>query len=278
MSSTSRFRVRLATHNDLERIRRLDDRLGAGGRSERVSYSRALLAQASDEPDPDVPVFFRLMIAEENNEIRAAVLLFNQELFVHGDPRRFSYVQMPVSEGIINRSYSLGIVHLVKKTLFRYPLLISLGVGSLESSWARFVCGLGWKSASVPFFFYPVNLSRVLLRLEYFKQRPWLRRCAWLAAHSGAAQLLGSLHRGYSKLQTPSPPPLVSEVDSFGPWADTLFRDALHDYPITARRDAAALNAIYPESRSPLSPPPRPLSPNGPRPWMDCRLPLPHPR
>jgi len=87
----------------------------------------------------------------------------------------------------------------------------------------------------------------VLNRLGYFKQRPWLRRGAWFAAHSGAAQLLGSLHRGYSKLQTPSPPPLVSEVDTFGPWADTLFRDALHDYPITARRDAAALNAIYPE-------------------------------
>jgi len=246
LTTKSRFQVRVATRNDLEAIKRFDGRLSAAGRSERVSYSRALLAQAEDEPDPDLPVFFRLMVAEESDEIRAAVLLFNQELFVHGVPRRFCYVQMPISEGLVDRSYSLGIVHLIKKATIRYPLLISLGVGSLDSSWARFAGALGWKTATVPFLFYPVRLSRVLLGLEYFKQRPWLRRGAWLAGHSGAARLMGSLHQAYSKFQRPSPRPLVSQVDSFGPWADTVFQEALHHYPITARRDAAALNAIYP--------------------------------
>jgi len=247
LSSKSRFRVRLATNTDIERIKRFDARLSAGGRTERVSYSRALLAETFDEPDPDLPVFFRLMVTEEGDEIRAAALLFHQQLFVRGKPRRFSYVQMPISEGLVERSYSLAIVHLVKETTRRYPLLISLGVGSLDSSWARFVGALGWKSASVPFFFYPVRFSRVLSALEYLNQRPWLRRGARLSTRSGAACLLGGLHRAYFRLHRPSPTPDVADVENFGPWADTVFRAALRDYPITGRRDSAALNALYPK-------------------------------
>lgn len=242
--------IRLAENDDLEAIKRFNERIRAGGREEQITLRISLPGEARYK-SVGTPVCRRLMIAEDGEEVRAAMLLYYHNIFVNGEKRDFCFADMPISEGIVNRKYSFAIVQLITTAIKNAPFMISTGAGPLDKESFRFLAKLGWRHAEAPFFFYPVNTSNVMRGLRYLKKRPNLYYGAMAAAYSG----LGAGLNGALKLRRRiSDARLKYEkkvIDAFDEWANHIFEDSLPEYGAVVRSDAVALNIAYsPESSS----------------------------
>ena len=236
--------IRFAEGDDLPAIVRLNDRLKEGGSEHRLLLDPRLPGEERYRPE-GFPVFRRWMIAEDGREIRAGLQLYHNKVYIHGEEKDFCWSDSPISEGIVNGQYSLAIVQLMKGALSYQPFLMTLGVGDPNIEAFRFLVKLGWRHGLIPFFFYPVKATRVLLGTNYIKRHRTLRLSALLAAYSGSGAVLSSLLTVRRRLAR-----LVSTYDAsvepaFGGWADEVFEESVKEYEVAIRSDATTLNIIY---------------------------------
>src|SRR5262245_42294714 len=238
--------IRFAEDGDIEAVIRFNQRLREGGRGEdQITLRHSLPGEAKYSP-ADFPVYSRMMIAKDGEEIRAAMMLYYHNVFIRGERRDFCWTSMPISEGIIDRRHSLPIIQLIKMASACQPFLMTVGVGTPETAAFRFLVKLGWRWRSVPFFFYPVRVSRTLLGLRYFKERPKLRYGALLGAYSGVGAGLSGLLSLRRRLASVVSTCQSSEEGEFDDWADRIFADSLSEYTVAIRSDAATLDFVYP--------------------------------
>jgi hypothetical protein len=237
--------IRFAEDGDLEAVSRFNQRLRAGGRREQITLSPSLPGEERYRP-AGFPVYRRMMIAEDGREVRAAMLLYHHNVFIEGERRDFCWADMPLSEGIVDRKYSLAIIQLMKKATAYQPFLMTVGVGTPDVEAHRFFVKLGWKWRLAPFFFYPVRVTKTLLGLRYFKERPKLRYAAILGAFSGAGLGLSGLLSLRRHLASFLSTCQIFEERVFDDWADRIFTGALPEYAAAMRSDAATLNIVYP--------------------------------
>jgi hypothetical protein len=237
--------IRFAGDGDLGAMIRFNQRLRAGGREEQMTLQPSLPGEARYR-SAGFPVYRRMMIAEDGREIRAAMLLYHHNVFIKGEKRDFCWADMPVSEGIIDRKYSLAIIQLMKRATAYQPFLMTMGVGAPEIEAFRFFAKLGWRWRLAPFFFYPVRVTKTLLGLRYFKTCPKLRYAALLGAFSGAGAGLSGLLSLRRRLGSAFSTCQISEERVFDGWADRVFTGALPEYAVAIRSDAATLNIVYP--------------------------------
>jgi len=237
--------IRYAEKSDLAAVARLNRRLKAGGRDDEMPLEPALPGETQYRPE-GFPVYRRMIIAEDGQEVRAAMLLCHHNVFIHGVRRDFCWTKMPLSEGIIDLKYSLAIVQLIKRALDYQPFMMGVGAGTSNSEGYRFFVKLRWRCQSVPFFFYPVNVSKVLRGLRYLKNSPRLRYGASLGAYSGLGAGVSGLLALRRKIATALSGYEDSVVEGFDEWADHIFYNSLSDYPVAIRSDATSLNIVYP--------------------------------
>jgi len=237
--------VRFAEDSDLAAVARLNDRLKAGGREDEMPLDPALPGEAQYRP-AGFPVYRRMIIAEDGREVRAAMMLCHHNVFINGEKQDFCWTKLPLSEGIINLKYSMAIIQLIKKALDYQPFLMGLGAGTQESEGYRFFAKLRWRCQPVPFFFYPVKVTRMLRGMNYFKSSAKLRYGAMLGAYSGAGAGVSGLLALRRKLLARLSGYEYSVVESFDDWADRIFARSLSDYPVAMRSDATSLNIVYP--------------------------------
>jgi len=193
------------------------------------------------------------MIAEDGREVRAAVVLYHNNIFIHGKRRDCCWLDMPISEGIVDRRYSLAIIQLLKAVSRYEPFLMSTGAGPVDKDSFRLLTKLDWRHRVVPFFFYPVKVTKVLLSMSYFKKHAKLRYGALLGAYSGLGAGLSGLlalsrrcAAGFSGYE-------YSVEEAFDYWADRIFDDCLPDYGVAMRSDATTLNILHPPDKPSLT-------------------------
>ena len=76
--------IRFASDDDMPAVARFNQRLSEGGRGvEQMSLRIDLPGEAQYRP-AGFPVYRRMMIAEDGREVRAAVLLYHNNVFIHG--------------------------------------------------------------------------------------------------------------------------------------------------------------------------------------------------
>ncbi len=237
--------IRFAEEQDLAAVARFNSRLKAGGREEEMPLDPALPGEARYRP-AGFPLYRRLIIAEDGQEVRAAMLLCHHNVFIRGESHDFYWTKMPLSEGIVNAKYSLAIIHLMKKALVHHPFMMGVGAGTPDSDGFRLFASLRWRYEAVPFFFFPVRVGKVLRGLRYLQKSAKLRYGALLGAYSGAGAGVSGLLALRRKLLTNLSGYETSVAETFADWADEVFTAALPEYPVAVRSDAAALNIVYP--------------------------------
>ena len=245
--------IRFASDDDLPAVARFNQRLREGGRGEeQITLHPSLPGEAQYRP-AGFPVYRQMMIAEDGREVRAAVMLYHNNVFIHGRKREFCWLDMPISEGIIDRRYSLAIVLLLKAVSRYEPFLMSTGAGPEDKDSFRLLSKLDWKHHAVPFFFYPVKVTKVLLGMSYFKKHAKLHYGALLSAYSGA----GAAMRGLFALRRRCAAGLsgyeYSVEEAFDYWADRIFEDCLPDYGVAMRSDATTMNILHPPDKPSLT-------------------------
>ena len=243
--------VRIAGESDIVAIARLNSRLKEGGRPDEMPLDPALPGEAEYRPE-GFPLFRQMLIAEDGQEVRAAMMLCHHNVYINGGKLDFCWTKMPLSEGIVNVKYSLAIIQLMKKALDYQPFLMGLGAGNPDSEGYRFFVKLKWRYQSIPFFFYPVKVGKVLRGLRYFKDNPMLHYGALLGTYSGAGAGLSQMLNLRRRFSTKKFGSLslyeVMQVEGFDDWADRIFSTSIDDYPVAIRSDATSLNIVYPPS------------------------------
>jgi hypothetical protein len=101
---------------------------------------------------------------------------------------------------------------------------------------------LGWRMCEVPFYFKVLHPSRFLRNIRAMRTSAMRRLALDAAAFTG----LGWLGMTLLNRESSSPLAKSSPVDSFRGWADEVWEQARDSSTLSATRDAATLDALYP--------------------------------
>jgi hypothetical protein len=217
-------------------VREFNQRLLAGG---------ALADQQFPEtPDPGWMPGMELFLAVEESRVRGGYILRRQSFSVGGATLPAAHYRLPLSEGIVNRSYAMLGLRMVRNALGREPRLYALGMGGWDKPLPQMLKRLGWSMCAVPFHFKVVHPGRFLRHIEALRTSP-LRRAALDAAAFSGAGWLGMKALGLARRL---PPARVDLAPGFSPWADEVWERSRPAYALVAQRDAATLDQLYPAS------------------------------
>ncbi|UJR80247.1 hypothetical protein [Sandaracinus amylolyticus] len=193
------------------------------------------------------------LAVEGNDQVRGGYGLKPQEWRVRGRSLVITDWQGPVSEGAISRKFnSLGL-RLVRDMLKKRPLLYSWGHGSDEEPIVQMLRRMGWLMHPTPFALHVVDAYRFLRLNRQLRGTPERRLFLDGLAFTGIGNAaLSALQWASSRRAAPigrprrKPKVEVTEVDSFGPWADELWHRVKDEYAALAVRDAETLNLLMP--------------------------------
>jgi hypothetical protein len=248
--ATRRLTVEPFTPRRLPAVRAFNQRLATGGAGWRFPE------EPRPEwlpPEPGSEVFQELFLLLEDDSVRGAYALKHQAVSLRGEIRRVGNLYMPLSEGTINRAYSLVGARLFSDARRREPLLFALGLGGGSAQITGLVRALGWQLYRVPFFFKVIHPHRFLRQIRYLRTTPLRARLLDLAAFSGAGWAAATAANALLTRSPREKGPLEGEVvDSFGSWGDDLWHDCASRYSFVAVRTTAVLNRLYPSARSGL--------------------------
>jgi hypothetical protein len=178
--------------------------------------------------------------------VRGGYLLLHQKFSVRGNIQYIGSFQLPLTEGVVNRNYSIVAVRLLRHALKQYSMLFCLGIGSLQEPLTRLLGAMGWKIDHVPFYFRVVNSSRFLANISYVRTNPRKRFLLDILRFTGLGWA------GMKAVQFRVPARCIAaanEVNDFGPWADSVWQECHQPYSLVALRDSETLNSLYHEPR-----------------------------
>ena len=179
--------------------------------------------------------------------MRGGYTLIRQDVSLHGSVRQMAFLQIPLSEGIIDRKYaSLGLF-LLKDAMRRAPLLFGLGMGGFGQPLPKMFGLLKAHVVSVPFFMRVQCANAVLRNLQGVQRRPALQRAgAALLAGSGLAQAGASLVHAFRSLRRPAANGFtITRETEFGTWLDDIWDAAAPGYSMIVVRNRETLAYWY---------------------------------
>ena len=201
-----------------------------------------------ETPDPGWMPGMKLFLAMEGCAVRGGYILRRQKFFVDGATVTAAHFRLPVSEGVVNRSYATLGLRLVRDALSREPRLYALGMGGCDRPLPQMLRRLGWTAYPVVFHFKVVHPARFLHHIRPLRTSPLRRAALDAAAFTGAAWLgmkaLGIVSPSVRRLAA-CPYDLAP---AFAPWAVEVWERSRPSYGLVAHRDAATLDALYPPS------------------------------
>ena len=228
-----------------ERIVEFNRRL-AEGRAEspfRLRVGPGTLLFAPDEES----VWEERYLALEGEVVRGGIVLQVQPFHVEGEIFTVANIQLPLSEGIVDRGYAYLGMWLIKHVLRRYPRCYALGIGAEDRPLSLLLRGMGFAVWSVPFYFMLANVSRAVRELPPLGSPARRRFASTFLRATGVGALASRRWRAKAtRSRGGTRDVAVERVEEWGAWADTVWDQARSSFSIAAVRDARTLTALFP--------------------------------
>jgi len=201
------------------------------------------------------PLYNQYFVALEDGVVRGAYALKFERFFLSGQGEHaVAYYHHPLSEGIINRSYSSVGGLLLRDALSHEPLLYALGMGGFDRPLPKMLRAMGWQMAPVPFYFKVIHPFRFLRQMQALRGTLWKRCLMDLAAVSGAGWGAIKGTQGVKALiQSRARSVSATQTEEFSEEAESLWLEARDDYRLTSARDVKTLSRLYPASDKELT-------------------------
>ena len=186
------------------------------------------------------------LLVDPTRVVRGAVLLQRERCLVGPAEQEVLNLQSPITEGAVNRAYAAAGPILVRRVLETNPLAYAVGMGSLDSPFARLLQGMRWRVSLVPFLAFALRPRLVVETFLTGDRRPEFLNYlpaglltgtggAMLAAWQASRKLAGG-NRG-----------LASEFIRGWPAArDDLWHRVRDEIGFGFVRDSAGLDQAYP--------------------------------
>jgi len=182
------LRLELCSPAHLDQVRRFNARLRQGNVDPAFLLPENAPPQFPAEPleaKPSVPFAKRQFLLLDQDSVRGGFLLQEQHCQIEGETHWCANIQMPVSEGLVDRKFSYVAPGMLQLLLRHRPLLFAVGMGSLEAPFAKFLSAMKWRVALVPFRFYVLQPARFLREIQPLHSTRGRSLIANLAARSG---------------------------------------------------------------------------------------------
>jgi len=194
-------------------------------------------------------VWIETMLVLDGDDVRGSVMLQHQELEVGGEKHHSVNIQLPISEGLIDRRYAYLGMWIIQRVTAEYPFAFGVGMGGLAQPLPRLLSALGWETRLAPFLYFVHRPARFLREMPLLRQSTARRLGADIGAWSGvghvavrAAQAARRVKRSRTRRLT------ATRVDEWGPWADEIWSSARLSSSAISVRSSRALRALYPLS------------------------------
>ena len=231
----------------LPSIKALNERLRSGG-----TDSGFLLPEQFPELAPPAqerrPIDKRQFIVADEGVVRGGYMLQKQEFLVDGRPVVIGNIQMPITEGVIDKKFSALGGLLVREITRVCPLLFALGMGGRQNSFPRLLRAMGWTLLDVPFFFHVNHPNRFLRNIGPLRTSSLRRVAAALAAGTGAGW--AGIRLIQARMSGSMPAHSVEPIADFGPWTDELWNQCQGSSFFCGVRSRAALEHFYPADQT----------------------------
>jgi hypothetical protein len=145
--------------------------------------------QFPETPEPGWMPGMELFLAVEERLVRGGYILRRQSFSVAGATLPAAHYRLPLSEGIVNRSYAMLGLRLVRDALAREPRLYALGMGGWDQPLPQMLKRLGWSMCAVPFHFKVAHPARFLRHIRALRTSPLRRAALDAAAFTGTGWL-----------------------------------------------------------------------------------------
>ena len=186
-------------------------------------------------------------LAIDGSHVRGGYALNWQEISLRGEILPVAGFARPITEGAVDRHFSLVGIELVRDALRRSPLLFGLGIGGYDRPMAKILRAMGWSMRPVPFYFKVKNAARFLRNLRPLRKGRLASLAMDAAALSGVGQLAVWTSSAVLGLKYKLvPPPSVEPMEAFSDWSNEIWKATHRSYSIIAVRDQHVLNVLYP--------------------------------
>jgi hypothetical protein len=190
-------------------------------------------------------VSFERYVALEGDTVRGGVTLQIQPFSVDGEMCMVANLQLPLSEGIVDRRYAFVGSWLVKHVLHRYPRCFALGMGGEDRQLPQLLRAMGFAVWSVPFLFMVSNVSRAVRELTVVGPPRRRRAAATLVRFSGAGLLASKGWRATTAWRAREADAVgIEPVEQWGLWADQVWERARGSFRVSAVRDARTMPTL----------------------------------
>ena len=232
-----------------EAVERMNHKLSAAGSEWRFPTGTER-PPASDE----LSVWTESFIAVEDGDVYGGYILKHQQFLVAGRPLVIDNLQLPLSMGHVDSSYSNVSAALLFDVLRRTPCAYAIGLGAPGTDFARLLGAAGWTYITVPFYFRvnsPTRFARnIRLPPDKVNIQRALRAFGRLRLAGPALRARRVVTSRSASRSAPASYDDVRELHRFDGGADELFEAHAASYSLLGDRRAAALNCIYPEEEA----------------------------
>jgi len=228
----------------LDACKRFNARLRAGMERPPFELPEAFAEEAASSSE----VFARQhwVALDAGGEVRGGVLVQSQPGWLQGQTVPVINIQSPLSEGIVSRRYSMVGLQILQFLAAKTPYLYAVGMGSMDSPFAKLLSVSRWQVGLVPFYFHVLDGSAFLREIGPLRNSASRGPLARVSAAIGAGAVGAALWRWS---HAPSTSGYTMEpVSGWGGFADAIWSSAKERIGFGLVRDERTLPAIFPAS------------------------------
>ena len=182
-----------------------------------------------------------------SSDVRGGYCIKHQDYRIGDSVRSIGQIALPLSEGIVDRTFAQVGAQLLLHAIHQQPLLYALGIGGQDETITHLVRAAGWRVITLPFCFRVIRPYGFLRNVRILRRSPLRRAILDGLAFTGLGWLGGNVANFVLSYRAPSHQGLtVEQVDEFSDWADELWQAFSPEYPYCAVRDTANLKILYP--------------------------------
>lgn len=230
------------TEDRIPAVKAFNQRLAAGG-----------IAPEFHFPESNVPfwlpkqpghrIYQEYYLAMDGSDVHGGFILKFQDFSLSGTDLPLAYYHLPVSEGIVDKTYASVGVLMLRSAMKLNPTLFALGMGGFDRPLPTMLKATGWNLSAVPFYFRVQRPVAFLGQIAPLRQTFGRRALAAITANTGTGWLgIKALHH----FRTKTIAGIEKEaITSFGSWADDLWQQSASQYALIADRSSATLNILY---------------------------------
>ncbi len=207
--------------------------------------------------DENTKLYYEFYLAkDEQGEVHGGYYFKNQEFCINQKPEEIVFMQLPISEGVIDSNYKAMGRMIFEDMEKRRNLVFVLGMGGFQYPLPHRLMKLGYQMYLVPFYFYITKPRAFLNDFEYINT---LKKFLLKKIAINIVKIFGLLYliKGLISIYTSTYRLIKSGkykgvnseiVEEFSDFADGLWQQNKDFYSIVAQRDQHLLNQIYPKT------------------------------